>query len=165
MDIPLYLHLSIHFSLAVLTGYLAGRYFKNIWLGIIVGIAGGFLIDLDHALEYLLVYNWHFNLGYFFDGRQFLLSEKLRLLFHAWEYVPILLGAAYLFRNHKTVKIILITLALAGTVHLLSDVVINQVPLKFYSLSYRASENFEMKNLTSPAIYEANQELKRELGM
>lgn len=165
MDIPLFWHLFIHFFFAILSGYLAGYYFKNIPLGIMFGFMGGFLIDLDHVLEYLLVFNGQFNLQHFFDGRQFLFSEQLHLWFHAWEHALVLLLIAYFFRRNKTVKIIVMTLAFAGTIHLISDCIINRVPPQFYSLSYRASRGFAMKNLMTPEVYQINQKLKLELGM
>ena len=87
---PLYIHLSIHFILAVLVGYYFGWRFKQVWLGIIIGIMGGFLIDFDHVLEYFLYYGWHFNMQYFIESRQFLLTDKIRIYFHAWEYFPLL---------------------------------------------------------------------------
>jgi hypothetical protein len=162
---PLSLHLAIHFFSAILVGYLAGKHFKKIPLGIIVGICGGFLIDLDHILEYFLVYGPNFNLLYFIQGRQFLLSDKVHLWFHAWEYVPILLIFAYGFRKNKTVQTILITLALAGSVHLLSDSIINQYPLKFYSLIYRSEQGFSAEKLIGEANYQKNKESKLELGI
>lgn len=165
MILPLPLHLFIHLYLAVLVGYLVGKYFKNFWLTLITAIIGGFFIDLDHALEYLLVYNWHFNIIYFFQGRQFLSADQFHLWFHAWEYIPVLLLLAYLFKKKQVVKIFLVTLALAMSVHLLTDSVINKVPLKFYTLTYRSSLGFSAKNLMSPEQYQENQDLKRELGM
>jgi len=165
MDISLTIHLGIHFLLAVLSGYLIGKYFDTKILGILSGIIGGFLIDLDHVLEYLIVFRGHFNFQYFFEGRQFLLSEKLHLYFHAWELIPVFLLIAYFYRNNKLIKIIAIAIAFSGAVHLTSDVAINRVPLKFYSFIYRASNGFEMKNLMTPAIYKVNQDLKKELGI
>jgi len=165
MDIPLSWHLFVHFSLAILSGYLVGAYFKNIPLGVLVGLGGGFLIDLDHVLEYLLVFNGQFNLQHFLEGRQFLVSDKIHLWFHSWELVPFLLIITYFFRNNKIIKIITIALAFAGAVHLASDVVINQVPLKFYLLSYRAKQGFEMSNLMDPAVYQINLKIKSDLGL
>ncbi|MFZ4632374.1 MAG: hypothetical protein ACOYL8_04220 [Patescibacteria group bacterium] len=165
MILPLPLHLAIHLYLAVLSGYLAGKYFKNIPLGIIAGVMGGFFIDLDHVLEYLLVYNWHFNIIYFFQGRQFLSSDQIHLWFHAWEYIPFLLIFAYLFRKNNRIKIALLVIALSASVHLLTDSVINKVPPTFYTLTYRSGLDFSMKKLTSPEDYQKNQELKLELGM
>lgn len=165
MDIPLPIHLLIHFSLAILSGYLTGKYFKNIKLGILIGFIGGFLIDMDHVLEYFLVYGPHFNFLYFIQGRQFLASNQLHLWFHGWEYVPVMLVLGVLFRKNKIVKTIFLTLAFAVSVHLATDMIINRCSFSFYTLTYRAERNFATQKLMSPESYQENQELKMELGM
>ncbi len=164
MELPLSLHLSIHFFLAIIAGYCSGKFFKKPALGILIGFIGGFLIDLDHVLEYFLVYGPHFSLLYFSQGRQFLVSDQIHLYFHAWEYLPLLLLSAYLLRKKETIKVILITLAFAGSIHLLTDSVVNREPLKFYTISYRASVNFSAPRLMSTESYEKNQNLKKVLG-
>jgi len=158
------LHIFIHFALAILVGYICGRHFKRVILGVIIGFIGGFLIDLDHVLEYLLFFNWHFNFLNFIAGRQFLLSGQIHLWFHAWEYVIIFLLGAWIFKKYKTIELVLFILAVAMSVHILSDSVINNFPLKYYSLSYRAEMNFAAEKLLSPDEYLKNLELKRELG-
>jgi hypothetical protein len=162
---PLSIHLSIHFILAVLVGYYLGRRFKHLWLGIILGILGGFLIDLDHVLEYFFFYGPHFNLTYFIESRQFLLSDKIRIFFHAWEYFPLLLLIAWLFRQKQVLKMIFLTLAFAGLVHLITDVFINGYSLQYYSITYRALHHFSAPELLSPADYQLNQDYKQELGI
>lgn len=162
---PLPVHLFIHFSLAVLSGLVVGRYFHKVWLGVAVGILGGFLIDVDHIIEYLLVFGPHFNLGYFFSGRQFLISDKIRIIFHAWEWVAIVLFLAYLMRGKRLIKIILITLALGMLVHLVSDCVINRYPLKFYSIIYRHGQGYEAARLLSPAQWAENLEMKAKSSL
>ncbi len=151
---PLYIHLSIHFILAVITGYTVGRYFKKPWLGLLSGIVGGFLIDLDHLLEYFLVFGWHFNIYNFFDGHQFLTSGLIRLFFHAWEYVPILILIAWFFRKNLYAKTIVLVLASSGLVHLVSDVFINNYPWRNYSLIYRYHQHFQAENILSEAQYQ-----------
>jgi len=162
---PLTLHLFIHFSLAVLTGYICGRIFKDVYLGLLAGLLAGFFIDLDHVLEYFLVFGPSFNLQYFLESRQFLLSDKIRLYFHAWELALLLLVGAWFFRHRQKAKLFLITLALAGTVHLISDVFINNYNFKYYSLVYRYQKGFAAEKLLSPAAYQLNQEYKKELGI
>jgi len=162
---PLYIHLSIHLIVAVLTGYICGRIFKNIYLGIIVGIFGGFLIDLDHVLEYFLVYGPTFNLQYFLESRQFLVSDKIRLYFHAWEFFPILIALGFIFRKRKNLKIIFFTLAWAGATHLVSDVFINGYYFKYYSLIYRYQHNFSAEQILAPEIYQLNLDYKEKLGI
>ena len=165
MIMPLYLHLSIHLCLAVISGYAIGRLTGRPTLGMIVGVIGGFFIDLDHVLEYFLVFGWQFNLQYFLQSRQFLSSEQIRLIFHAWEYLPLLLAAAVFFRRNLKLKTIFLGLAISGTVHLLSDVVINQYGFKYYSIIYRYQQHFSAVQLLSPAEYQRNQVFKERLGI
>jgi phosphoglycerol transferase MdoB-like AlkP superfamily enzyme len=162
---PLSLHLTIHFSLAIIVGYFCGRLFKKPGLGIIVGIMGGFLIDLDHVLEYFLVFGPTFNFQYFIESRQFLISDKIRLFFHAWEYFPILLALAFIFRKKQNLKVIFFTLAISGAVHLVSDVVINGYYFKYYSLLHRSQLDFSAVRILPPEIYQLNQEYKKKLGI
>ena len=157
--------MAIHFILAVAVGYLAGKHYKNMPLAIVVAVCGGFFIDLDHVLEYLLVFGPHFNILYFIQGRQFLTSDQTHLWFHAWEYIPLLLGLGYLLRKNKIVQTILITLAFSMGIHLLSDTIINDVPINFYSLIYREQAGFQSKNLIGSENYRKNQELKQDLGL
>ncbi len=144
--VPLPIHLSIHFVLALLVGYLAYRRTKLFWLSMIAGVLGGFLIDVDHILEYIIVFH-RFSFFGFTKGWQFLWSGRSYLIFHAWEYLPILLGAAYLLRRRRKVAIFIAVLAIAGFVHLVSDVFINQYPVKFYSITYRLSRDFQASEL------------------
>jgi hypothetical protein len=162
---PLSIHLFIHFALAILVGYLIGRHFKKIALGVVCGFLGGFLIDLDHVLEYFLVYGFNFNLIYFLQGREFLLSDKIHLWFHAWEYVIILVILTRLFKKYKTIQVVVVTLACAISVHLLTDSIINKYPHQFYSLSHRWELNFSAQALLSPSEYQKNQESKYWLGL
>lgn len=162
---PLSIHLSIHFLAAVLVGYLAGCYFKKKSIALVAAVMGGFFIDLDHVLEYFFYYGLNFNLNYFLAGREFLLSNKIHLLFHAWEYIPVLLLASYLLRKRKNIAIFILTLCVAGSLHLISDVFINKYPFKFYSIGYRASRNFLSVNLLSPEQYQKDLESKEYLGI
>ncbi len=165
MAIPLPIHLFIHFSLAMLTGYLAGKYFNKLGWCILAGFCAGFLVDLDHVLEYFLVYGLNFNLVYFLQGRQFIISDKIHLWFHAWEYVLIFILLAYLLKKINIAKIIFVTLALALSVHLLSDSFINRYSPLFYTLSYRVGADFSSRTLMRPDDYQKNQETKYWLGL
>jgi len=162
---PFPIHIYLHFLIAVLLGYGTGRYFKQPWLCLIVALLGGFLIDLDHVLEYFLIFGPHFNFHYFIQGREFLVSGKIYLLLHAWEWVLLLGVLAWLLRRQKKAAAIIITLALAMGIHLVSDCLINQYPPQFYSLIYRASQNFSAEKLLSPEQYEKNLKLKNDLGL
>lgn len=165
MHISLALHILIHFILAALAGLLVGHYFNKVKLGIIAGVLGGFLIDLDHVLEYFFTFGLHFNLNYFLTGRGFLISNKIFLVFHAWEYIPILLIIAWLLRRRKNVCVFLLALTLGAIVHMTSDCFLNNYPPRNYSLIYRAAKDFDASLLLSPSQQEWNMELKRELSL
>ncbi len=159
------IHIFIHFVVALLTGYICGRIFKNIYLGIFAGLLGGFFIDLDHVIEYLLVFGINFNLSYFLDSRQFLVSDKIRLVFHAWEYFPLLLVLAWFMKKHQKLKNFLITLACAGLIHLFSDVIINQYPFRHYSIIYRYYYDFATVEILDSDNYQLNLEARQKLGI
>jgi hypothetical protein len=165
MHIPLSIHLLIHFILAVLAGFLVGNFFNKAKLGIIAGIMGGFLIDLDHVLEYFFAFGLHFNFRYFIEGREFLISNKIILIFHAWEYIPLLLLAAWFLRARRNVAIFLVALTFGGFVHLTSDCFLNAYPPRNYSIIYRLSKGFNNAYFLSPVQRELNDKYRAELGI
>lgn len=165
MEIPLYLHLMIHFSLAVLIGFLIGRIYNWKLGGIIGGILGGFLIDLDHVLEYFLVFGWQFNFNDFISGRQFLISDQVHLYYHAWEYIPLLLLVAYILRKKRALMIIILALTFSGFVHLVSDCFINQYPPRNYSIIYRLRGKFAVSHILNINQYTKYKITKEELGL
>lgn len=163
--LPLPLHLSIHFFLALLVGYLVGRYFHKPWAGLIGGLLGGFFIDLDHVLEYFLVFGPHFNLSDFFNGRQFLVSGQIHTWFHAWEYVPILAFIAWAVRRRPVFVAFFLALTIGVFVHLVSDCLINHYPPRNYSLIYRYEVNFAVDKLLNPEQYQKYLENRQAIGM
>lgn len=166
LNISLAKHLLIHFIIAALSGILCSYIFKGpVLLGLLIGIMGGFLIDLDHVLEYFIVFGLKFNISSFFKSHQFLKSDKIYLVFHAFEYFSVLIVLSYFFRHNQFLSFVLITLAMSGLVHLLSDCVINNYPLKNYSIIYRASRNFSALKLLRAHQWENNLKMKRELGL
>ncbi|MFZ4648251.1 MAG: hypothetical protein ACOYMB_01295 [Patescibacteria group bacterium] len=153
---PLWLHLSIHFLLAVLVGWIFWRASKFRCLSFIAAIMGGFLIDVDHIIEYIIVFH-RFSFYGFINGWQFLWSGKSYLIFHAWEFLPILLLLAYLLRRRQKIAIFLAVLAAAGAVHLATDCLINRYPLEFYSLDHRLLHRFSAQELIPAQNMELNQ--------
>jgi hypothetical protein len=152
---PLWLHLLTHFLLAVLVGLIFWRASKLFWLSLIAAIIGGFLIDVDHLIEYWIVFH-RFSWFGFLNGWQFLWSGKNYLIFHAWEYLPILLLGAFLLRRRQKIAVFLAVLAAAGFIHLVTDCFINQYSPKFYSLSYRFVYHFSAQDLLPASNLELN---------
>lgn len=149
----IYLHLGIHFVLSLIPGYITWKIWGKFWPALIAGIMGGFFIDLDHFIEYFIVFGLHFNYQHFMKGYQFVTSEDAYLIFHAWEYVPILLLLVLAFKN-KVVKTVLFALAIGFLIHLCSDVVLNGAPISFYSITHRYNAGFHVEKILDGRAYE-----------
>jgi hypothetical protein len=114
--------------------------------------AGGFLIDLDHYLDYLTVEGqWRRPspsefLRYYFGHRY----RRLVLPLHSWELVGALAALAVAWPQAA-----LLGYLLGGLLHLALDVLVNgqellRRPLLFYSLVYRARLGFARDRLIAP---------------
>ena len=143
---PLFIHLFIHACLAILTGYFLGLYLGYSFYLIITAFLFGFLIDIDHFIEYFFVYK-KFSLNKFFKSQQFIDSGKVYKLFHSFELVLILLFLSYLFIFNYLLSIILFTAAISLFVHLISDCLINKEKVLFYFIIYRLKNKFLLINL------------------
>ncbi|MDA3802566.1 MAG: hypothetical protein PF488_01545 [Patescibacteria group bacterium] len=165
LNLPLWFHLLIHLTVALVGGYLLGKYNNKLKLGVIAGFLGGFLIDLDHVIEYFISYGLKFNLNKFLNGYQFLESDKVYLIFHAYELVILFLLLAYLFRKKANIKIFIIIFTISGFLHLVSDSIINNYPPKNYTYTYRAMNDFSAEKLLNRNQYQKNINLKNELGL
>lgn len=153
MNMPLTLHIAIHIFLSLAAGFIVWKIYKKPFLAFFFALLSGVAVDLDHFIDYFLAFGFHFRLDYFSQGYQFLKSEKVYVLFHAWEYVIILL-IIFLFIKNKTGKAIFLSLALGLVFHLSADILIDAAPIKTYSIIYRAENNFEIEKLAYPEHWE-----------
>lgn len=149
----LFLHLSIHLTLGVVAGAIAYLATKRFWASMISGTLAGTLIDLDHFIEYFLAFGQSFNWTHFIKGFEYLESSKMRVVFHAWEYVIILLAAYFLLKN-KVIRAVILGIALGLFLHMSADSLINSIPAKSYSIIYRISNDFEMEKMVTPEHWE-----------
>lgn len=152
MSLSLPVHLSIHLFFSLLAGSIVWRIWKKPLAAFLFAFLGGFLIDLDHFIDYFLAFGWHWNWLYFEKGYQFLKSGKIYLVFHSWEYVIILLLLVFLFRS-KLVKTIFLALALGALFHLATDVVVDDEPPRSYFLTYRIAHHFDIAYIDSAENY------------
>jgi hypothetical protein len=159
MSLSLPLHLSIHLFFSLLAGVIVWRIWKKPLWAFIFGILGGFLIDFDHFIDYYLAFGWNWNWLYFKWGYEFLKNGKIFVLFHGWEYAIILGLALFLFKN-RYARTILAALALGVFFHLATDVVVDDMPIRSYSLNYRIHNSFEIARIVKPDNYEKH--LKRK---
>ena len=102
------------------------------------------LIDFDHILEFF--YNqpqnfWRLKIA--LSGHHFQQAGKIRVWFHAWEYL-IIWTAIWLWQGWY--KIGLIT-SLPYFSHLLMDHFGNETCGPFYFLLYRLKNNFDIRKL------------------
>ncbi|MFA5961782.1 MAG: hypothetical protein WC848_03825 [Parcubacteria group bacterium] len=153
MNLSLPVHLSIHLFFSLLAGLIAWRIWKKPFWAFSFGFLGGFLIDLDHFIDYFLAFGWNWQWEYFQNGYQFLKSGKIYVFFHGWEYVLIFLLLVYLLKS-KLAKTVFLALALGVFFHLVADVIIDDTPVKSYFISYRISHHFDIQYINSPDNYE-----------
>lgn len=100
-----------------------------------------YFIDVDHLLDYFLFYKkLSFNLIDFLSVKYFEIKQTGYLLFHAWEYVLIML-MFYFFTKNK----FLLIFSLAIGSHLLWDSLSNGLGFDFYFIFVRALNDFALK--------------------
>jgi hypothetical protein len=112
---------------------------------LVAGIAaGGFLIDVDHAIDYVAFDRQRdlrpdAFLRYYLDGRM----KRTVLMLHSWELFGLLAATAWI-----TAWPWLIGWLVGGFMHLVLDLIFNgrQTPrsiVAFYSFAYRAAHRFD----------------------
>jgi len=153
---------ALHLALSLLAGIIVYKIWGNKLVSFIAAIAAGFLIDADHLFDYLLAFGWKFSLMDFLMGRQFLVSDKLYLPLHGWEYVIVLMIIVIVFKN-KIFRSVALALGLSLFLHLAADTFWNHgLMFKSYSIIYRARNDFETERLVTPEHWEQHIELKVE---
>ena len=105
---------------------------------------GGFLIDIDHAVDYLLFNRqWDLHPGkflrYYLEGR----AKRVVLALHSWELFALLAAIAW-----WTGWLLLWGYLVGAAMHLFLDIVFNGkfLPkniIAFYSFTYRAIHGFD----------------------
>jgi hypothetical protein len=159
----LFFHLSIHVAFGILAGFLVWKIYRKPFLALCCSFFAGVLVDLDHFIDYFMAFGWSFNLYYFNHGFEFLKSNKIYILFHGWEYVAVLI-VFWLIAKNIIAKTIFLSLALGLFFHLSADVYLDKVPVKFYSIIYRAENNFDLEKLATPEHWEKHQRNRKDLG-
>lgn len=145
-----YIDVSFHVILSLAAGYIAWRLFgqnskENLVFSLIAALIAGVAIDLDHFIDYFLVFGFDkFNYNYFINGEYFLRTGRSFILFHGFEYA-LLFGLISRFSKNKKVKMIFLSLALGMLLHIFIDVLFFSIPFKFYSLTYRILNNFNLQ--------------------
>ena len=130
------MHLKQHIaaSAAVSTGIFAAT---GSWPMAVSSFLAGFLLDLDHLIDYWIEYPFNIDISRFFKACHNCELTKTRLYLHSFELVLALAASAYLTRSSV---ITAVTLGLAQ--HMALDQLINSVRPAGYFLIYRYSKGF-----------------------
>jgi hypothetical protein len=113
----------------------------------VVSFFSGFLLDIDHFIDYIREYGLRVSRKEFFRVYYETRFEKLLLLFHAWELVPGLLLLAWLSGWNEVMLGLL-----AGIFHhMVLDQVGNGFTARGYFFIYRAAKRFSMKAIVREA--------------
>lgn len=157
-------HIAIHIFSSLLAGTVVFLFYRRYLFSFLPALGAGVAVDLDHLIDYFYAFGWNFRLDYFMRGYQFLKSDRIYIWFHAWEYVIILIIAAYLVKK-RAAKAVFFSLALGLFFHLMADSVLNEgMKPQTYSLLYRAENGYKIERLVTPEHYKIHQENKKSVN-
>lgn len=156
----------LHVTFTGFTSYVIYKKWGHRSSAVWGAVIGGMLIDSDHLIDYFLAYGAHFNVSTFLRGYEFLVSNKLHILFHAWEYIAIiLLVIVFLDKKRTVMRTFLLSLALSMFFHLTIDTILHKNQLKVYSIAYRASVNFDLDKLSTPEQILRQNKIRKEMEL
>ena len=133
----------VHFSIALLIGlFFYWRHRR--WELILAALIPGFLIDVDHLIDYFLWHGFTFDLRLFFDVDSYMeTSGKVYVLFHGWELIPVFWLLGQWLGKRSKIKDLSWAVSLAYFGHLFWDyLAFYRYPLN-YSLIFRIINRFE----------------------
>jgi hypothetical protein len=97
----------------------------------------GFLIDLDHIIDYWLTHPWRFNVRHFFVTCEEYRLKSIYLFLHSWELIIMLCLLSYVSRSA-----VALGLMLGFVHHLVLDQIFNYVYPAGYFFIYRWKVGF-----------------------
>lgn len=137
-------HETIHFLISTIIAFFVYRKYHNIrlvFLTYFVGIG----LDIDHLFDYFAYSGISFfNLQHFLNAEYFCPSGHLYILFHAWEWLilMLLLSRKKIFRPWVYV----IFMALLG--HLILDQISNNMTATGYFITFRILNEFDVNKVS-----------------
>lgn len=112
-----------------------------------VSFFSGFLIDADHLLDYIREYGFRIDIKEFFRLFHETRFKKLLLIFHAWEWVLVLLILAALLKWNRFI----LGVTIGVFQHLVFDQMRNGVTPWGYFFIYRATKKFSVTDIVTDA--------------
>ena len=133
-----------HFPPSLILGIIFGLYFEERGL-IIIALLTGWLIDIDHILDYFKA--WKTNafskeaLEGISSGKYFLVNSKAYIVLHAWEWI-IIWFLAWSIIGRLDVGL---TGATAWAIHLFIDHLSYKLHWYAYFITYRLLKGFDLR--------------------
>jgi len=137
----------VHFILSIIAGVIIGWLCGNFW-AVPLSLASGFLIDVDHLIDYLIYEKFRrLDFRQFFRGENFDRSGKVYIFAHGFEFAAILIIFGVIFPNSAW---IFYSLGFANLLHLLYDTIANKPIWPTYFFLFRLAKNFNHKTFKFP---------------
>lgn len=136
-----------HFLFSLIVGIFIGYIFNN-WWAIPLALVGGFFVDADHLIDYLIYEKFRrFDIRNFFTGEYFDRSGKVYVFTHGFEFaiILIILGGIY-----PQLGWVFYSLGFANLLHLVYDTVYNRPIWPTYFFLFRLAKNFDHKTFKFP---------------
>ena len=133
-----------HISISILISTLIWWIFSS-WIIALSSLASGVLIDADHGLDFLIEFRKRFTVRELIEAFNSRKLDRVRLVFHSWELLLLLVIATYLLNWNPWVAGILIGFGQ----HLIFDQVFNHTKGFAYFLLWRWRNGFRYSKLFS----------------
>lgn len=129
---------SQHIALSTVVSGVLYALFRS-WGLTVASFFSGIFVDLDHYIDYLIEYGAPFNIKKFFHTIYEEKIKKLYMIFHAWEWLVLLLFITWISGwNHWAIGLLI-----GYGHHMVTDAVFNlNWPVKGYSLLWRWKRDF-----------------------
>lgn len=155
------LHELSHILLSVIVGLIMYKRYKKLLLSFLAALIGGFFVDLDHLIDYWLAFGWDFNLKYFLKGYQFLVSDKIYVPLHGWEWVIVLPAISFVLKRYTIIAALCLAFAFGLATHLVIDTFVNDMKPQSYFISYRILHKFDAQPLVTSEHWVEHQKRKQ----
>jgi len=159
----------IHLSASLIIFWVIARRTSVNYIWPLIGaLLGGFLIDVDHVFDQLIVFGFNLDPDKLLSGGSFVYSDKAYILFHGWEFVILLLIIYFYLNKIKKLikfKTLLLALTISMFAHLIIDSNTNHMSYNAYSLIYRIGHKFDLQQLITPDHWLEHLEDKQLLGL
>ena len=140
----------VHYLLAA-TAFVAVFFLTKSFLWAALAFSINIFLDVDHLFDYWLANGFDLNYKKFVDetvggdepGVYFRKSQKVIVLLHSWELLPLVLVAAWVFDLHQ----LAIAAAFGFLPHLIWDQITYAKRPLMYFFSFRAFHNFNLEKL------------------